>query len=151
MILAKVEDAIKVSMKGDATHRNFLRLVKGELQMAEVRQNKPLTEEQESNVLKKILKSNEETLDILINLKEVSGGPDPRTAAIIEENKILKEFLPAVASIEDVKAALASVLDQIKSAKNDGQATGVAMKTLKEAKLTCDGNTVKEIVAELRK
>lgn len=151
MILDKVEDAIKVSMKGDATHRNFLRLVKGELQMAEVRQNKPLTEEQASNVLKKILKSNEETLGILANRNEVSGGPDPRAAAIIQENEILKGLLPAVASIEDVKAALASVLDQIKSAKNDGQATGVAMKMLKEAKLTCDGNTVKEIVAELRK
>lgn len=151
MILDKVEDAIKVSMKGDATHRNFLRLVKGELQMAEVRQNKPLTEEQASNVLKKILKSNEETLGILANRNEVSGGPDPRAAAIIQENEILKGLLPAIASIEDVKAALASVLDQIKSAKNDGQATGVAMKMLKEAKLTCDGNTVKEIVAELRK
>ena len=144
MILTKVEDAIKASMKGDASHRNFLRLIKGELQMAEVRQNKSLTEEQEGNVLKKILKNNEETLGLL-------PADDARYVTLLEENEILKGLLPAVASIEDVKAALAPVLDQIKSAKSDGQATGVAMKTLKEAKLACDGNTVKEIVAELRK
>ena len=144
MILNKVEEAIKISMKGDATHRNFLRLIKGELQMTEVRQNKPLTEEQEANVLKKMLKNNDETLGLL-------PADDARYAVLIEENEILKGLLPAVASIEDVKAALAPVLDQIKLAKSDGQATGVAMKTLKEAKLACDGNIVKEIVAELRK
>lgn len=146
MILAKVEDAIKISMKGNATHRNFLRLIKGELQMAEVRQNKPLTEEQEANVLKKMLKSNEETLGLL-----GVRADDARYVALLEENEILKRFLPTIASIEDVKAALVPVLDQIKLAKSDGQATGIAMKTIKEVKLACDGNTVKEIVAELRK
>ena len=114
--------------------------------MAEVRQNKPLTEEQEANVLKKMLKSNEETLGLL-----GVRADDARYVALLEENEILKRFLPTIASIEDVKAALVPVLDQIKLAKSDGQATGIAMKTIKEVKLACDGNTVKEIVAELRK
>ena len=146
MILAKVEDAIQISMKGNATHRNFLRLIKSELQTAEARQNKSLTEEQEANILKKMLKSNEETLGLL-----GVRADDARYVALLEENEILKAFLPIIASIEDVKAALAPVLDQIKSAKSDGQAIGIAMKTLKEVKLVIDGNIVKEIVAELRK
>lgn len=144
MILNQVEEAIKNSMKADnATHRNFLRLIKGELQMAEVRQNKPLTAEQEANVLKKILKSNEETSALL-------PAEDVRLTALKEENEILKGFLPTTASDEEIKVILATVIDQIKAAKSDGQATGVAMKAIKESKLAVDGNAIKALVATLR-
>lgn len=154
MITDLVNDALAKSMKqADSMlvkHRNFLRLIKGELQMAEVRQNKPLTDEQQAGVLKKILKSNEETIDTLANQYEVSGGADPRVLPLIEENNLIRGFLPKEATPEEIIAALASVTEQIKNAKNDGQATGVAMKTLKEVKLVVDGNIVKDIVAGLR-
>lgn len=147
MITDLVNDALAKSMKqADSMlvkHRNFLRLVKGELQMAEVRQNKPLTDEQQAGVLKKILKGNEETLGIL-------NADDERAQILQEENTLLNGFLPQVASNEEIKTALAGVIEQIKAAKNDGQATGIAMKTLKEAKLVCDGGTVKDIVVGLR-
>jgi uncharacterized protein YqeY len=148
MIADLVNEALAKSMKQAdemlVKHRNFLRLVKGELQMAEVRQNKPLTDEQQAGVLKKILKGNEETLAVL-------PADDARCDSLTEENKLLNSFLPKVASNEEIKAALAGVVEQIKAAKNDGQATGIAMKTLKEAKIGCEGNIVKDIVSELRK
>lgn len=147
MITDLVNDALAKSMKQAdpmlVKHRNFLRLVKGELQMAEVRQNKPLTDEQQAGVLKKILKGNEETLAVL-------PADDARYESLVEENTLLNKFLPQVASNEEIMAALAGIIDQIKAAKNDGQATGVAMKTLKEAKVVCEGGTVKDIVAGLR-
>jgi len=148
MILNNVNEAIEKSMKQAADnpllvkHRNFLRLIKGELQTVEVRQNKPLTEEQCAGVLKKILKSNEETINTLKD--------DPRVAPLLEENELIRGFLPYEANDEEILAALSGVIEQIKAAVKDGAAIGVAMKTLKEAKMTCDGNAVKEIVAKLR-
>lgn len=143
MIVDLVNAAFVQSMKQVDSHRNFLRLIKSELYMAEIRQNGPLTDEQQAGVLKKILKSNEETLGLL-------SSDDSRYKSLVEENNLLNKFLPKVASNEEIKAALASVVEQIKSAKSDGQATGIAMKTLKEAKVACEGNTVKNIVAEWR-
>jgi hypothetical protein len=45
---------------------------------------------------------------------------------------------------------LASKVDELKLAKSDGQATGIAMKFFKEAKLLVDGNTVTEVVKSIR-
>lgn len=147
MIIDLVNEAITKSMRHAdeqlVKHRAFLRFIKGELQMAETRQNKALTDEQQSNVLKKILKSNEETLATL-------ATTDDRFVALTEENALLNGLLPNLASNDEIKAALTVVLEQIKAAKNEGQAMGLAMKTLKEAKVICEGNTVKEIVNEMR-
>lgn len=144
MIIDQINEAITKSMKqADAKHRGFLRLIKGDLQMAETRQNKPLTDEQQSNVLKKILKGNEETIAAL-------NEDDPRVAVLEEENKLLNSFLPQLASTDEILQVLKDVLSQIQAAKNDGQAMGLAMKTLKEAKIACEGEQVKSIVSEIR-
>ena len=67
-----------------------------------------------------------------------------------EEYAYLDLLLPKSLGIEEIKAALVSVVADLKSAKSDGQATGLAMKTLKQLKLTVLGNDVSQAVKELR-
>jgi uncharacterized protein YqeY len=51
---------------------------------------------------------------------------------------------------EAVVAALSGLVDEIKAAKSDGAATGIAMKLVKAEKLLTTGAMVSEIVKEIR-
>jgi hypothetical protein len=58
--------------------------------------------------------------------------------------------LPKTLSVEEIAAQLGEVADAIKGAKNDGQATGVAMKHLKSKQLRVLGEDVSAAVKKLR-
>lgn len=147
MILEKINETITKSMKEPDSlftkNRSFLRLVKSDLQMQETRQNKPLSKEQEVNVLKKIVKNNQETINSL-------NGNDPRVTALKEEINILNLFLPETATKKQILEAVESITEEIKSAKSEGHAIGLCMKKIKEKDLTCEPETVKEVIKEIR-
>jgi uncharacterized protein len=127
----------------DSLATTILRLAQSEVQAAEGRAGRPLTADEEFQVVKKIVKSNEETL-------AASKGDAEKTAVLTRENQILSELLPKGLSPEDIKAALTPVADAIRAAPNDGQATGVAMKHLKAQGVTAGGNDVAQAVRALR-
>lgn len=100
------------------------------------------TDERVLSVLKKLAKSNEETR---------SMATDPGTIATLEaELRVLRQFLPSSMSVEQIKAVLAAVVDQLRAAGNEGQAMGVAMKSLKSQGATVESQDVKEAVKQLR-
>jgi uncharacterized protein YqeY len=147
VLVDDIKKQITVAMKaGDAVARDILRLAASEIQTAEARKNAPLGEEEAAAALRKLIKSNEETL----GLTTESGDGQERAATLRREIEVLSALLPKQLSVDDIVAALASQHEAIKSAKSDGQATGVAMKHLKTAGASVSGNDVGAAVKKIR-
>jgi uncharacterized protein YqeY len=134
------------SMKAkDGVATTIYRLAQSEVQAAEERAGRVLTDEESFAVLRKLVKSNEETL-------AASAKDAEATATLTRENALLCELLPRGLSVEEVAIHLSPVADAIRAAANDGQATGVAMKHLKaKGGVTVGGDVVAQAVKALRK
>jgi len=147
-MLQAMKAQMVLAMKAkNVTERDILRLVIGEVQSAEAKQNKSFTDEQIESVIRKQIKSNDEALTF------VQAG-DERHTKLLDENVILNKLLPATLSQEEIEAFFLNSdgpeFEQIRDAKNDGQATGIAMKALKAADQKVLGDDVKAIIAKIR-
>ncbi len=78
-------------------------------------------------------------------LKEAKSGTTTFTP---EELDLIREWVPATLTPEQIGEKLAPVADQIKAAPKDGMAMGIAMKAL--AGEAVDSDDVKAAVAALR-
>jgi uncharacterized protein len=78
-------------------------------------------------------------------LKEAKSGTTTFTA---EELDLIREWVPATLTPEQIAEKLAPAADQIKAAPKDGMAMGIAMKAL--AGEPVDSDDVKAAVAALR-
>jgi uncharacterized protein YqeY len=127
----------------DTVATTILRLAQSEVQALEARVGRALTDDEAFGALRKLVKSNEETL-------AASGGKPEEQAILTREIQILTELLPKSMSPADIAAALAPIVDAIKAAANDGQATGIAMKHLKAMGAQASGTAVAAAVKSLR-
>jgi uncharacterized protein YqeY len=93
--------------------------------------------------LRKLVKSNEESI--------AASEDEAQKATLRSEIEVLSSLLPQSLDQDEIGAALAPVLDAIKAAANDGQATGVAMKHLKSLGAVVNGKDVSDAVKRLRK
>lgn len=135
---AKLKDAIK----GQRTvEKEILRVALGELQTIEARGDR-VDDEAAGKVIKKLVKSNRETLD-------ATKAPEQR-AVLEQEIAILEALLPKGLSADDLASLLAPVAADIRAAGNDGQATGVAMRHLKASGVSAGGKEVADAVKALR-
>ena len=142
MLIDQIKERMRVALKARKTlEKEILGVALGELQTVEARKGS-LSDEEGFAIVRKLVKSNRET-------HEASESPEQRKA-LEEEIAVLESLLPKSLGAEDVIAALASVHDAIRSAGNDGQATGIAMKTLKGAGAVVDGKLVGEVVRKIR-
>ena len=133
-----------VAMKAkDTVATTILRLAQSEVQASQLRVGRDLTDDEAFGVIRKLVKSNQDTLAVL-----GEGGAERET--IQREIEILSELLPKRLSVEEILVALAPVSEAIKAAGNDGQATGVAMKHLKGQGAQVAGNDVSEAVKRTR-
>jgi hypothetical protein len=143
MILDTLKAQILQAMKAkDEVARDVLRLASSEVQKVEANSGKAPTDEEVVVVLRKLVKSNEETLAL--------SGEGPRADALRREIQVLTALLPKTMSVDEIAAALAPVKDAILAAKSDGQATGVAMKHMKSVGGTFEGNDVAAAAKKLR-
>lgn len=138
-IKAKMFEAMKA---GDTVAKEILRVAVGEITTEAARPGRKGDDEESQAILRKLIKSNEETLG--------SGVDGERRAALEKENAILAGFLPQSLDADAIALALAGVADAIKAAANDGAATGVAMKELKKAGAVVNGKDVSAAVKKLR-
>jgi uncharacterized protein YqeY len=138
-IKAKVTQAVK---EKNEVVRDVLRLALGEIQTAEARASATLGDAEVTDILRKLVKSNTETL--------AAVGDGPQAPALRLEIEVLSSLLPKRLTVPQLIEALASQRDAIRAAKNDGQATGVAMKHLKTTGAAFDGNDVSAAVKTLR-
>ena len=144
MLVEEIKKRVSAAVKqGDTVTRDVLRLALGEIQTAEARKNAPLGEEDAAAALRKLIKSNEETLAAL-------PAGDDRIAPLKREVEVLASLLPAQMNAAQIVAALAGQVDAIKAAGNDGQATGIAMKHLKASGAVVSGGEVTAAVKQIR-
>lgn len=142
MLVDTLKSRAAQAMKAkDSIAMSILRLALGEIQTAEARAGKAVSDEDAAAIVRKLLKSNEETL---------AHAQGDQRATLEKENEILRSVLPASLTPDQIAELLAPVAQAVKEAKNDGQATGVAMKHLKAAGAAVSGNDVAAAVKKLR-
>jgi hypothetical protein len=141
--------ALEAMKAKDGVATTILRLAQSEVQATEARAGRALTDDEAFAVVRKLVKSNEETLAAS---KGDSDADKEQRATLTRENALLSEFLPMGLTVEQVHGLLGPVADAIRAAGNDGQATGLAMKHLKsQATAGVSGDTVALAVRALRK
>jgi uncharacterized protein len=138
-IKARMFQAMK---SGNVVEREILKVAMGEITTDAARPGKKGDDAETQAILKKLVKSNEETLQ--------SAQDDAQKAQLLAEIEVLKQFLPQSLGVPEIVAALAPVADAVKAAGNDGQATGVAMKHLKTLGADVNGKDVTAAVRQLR-
>jgi|GEM_PF-389264 len=147
MLIDDIRTRITAAVKAnDSATRDVLRLVLGEVQAAQARQaaaDTPSGDDQVRAVLRKVIKSNEETLSAL-------APGDARAAELTHEIAALRAFLPAELSIAQIVELLASHTESIRAAKTEGQAVGIAMKAVKASGVTATGPSVTSAVQQIR-
>jgi uncharacterized protein YqeY len=138
MLIPQIKERMRAALKARRTlEKEILGVALGELETVEARKGS-LSDEEGFAIIRKLVKSNRETL-------EVSESADQKKA-LEEEIAVLESLLPKALGPAEIEAALSGVRDAIKAAGNDGQATGIAMKTLKANGAVIDGKLVGEIV-----
>jgi uncharacterized protein len=143
MLVDEIKTRMSQAMRDrDEVIKNVLGLAFGEIQTAEARANRPLREDEATAIVRKLLKSNEETLAL------VSDGS--QAPALRREIDALAALLPKSMPAEQVVLALASVAEPIRSAANEGQAMGIAMKHLKASGAAVDAREVQQAVKRVR-
>ncbi len=143
MLRDDIKTRMVEAMKAKRTvEKEILRVALGELQTAESRTGEDLTDDQAIKILKKLIKSNEESIEAVTD--------DEKRARLVEETAILNELVPQAMDAAAIHAALADVADKIKAVGGDGPATGIAMKHLKSIGATVEGKDVMAAVREIR-
>jgi uncharacterized protein YqeY len=143
MLLDEIKARMFKAMKAGAiVEKEILRVAVGEITTDQAREGRKGNDEESLAILKKLVKSNEESLGVV---------EDPEKRAVLEEEtRVLSAFLPKSLGVDEIVLALAPVADAIRAAGNDGQATGVAMKHLKSSGLSVGGKDVSEGVKRIR-
>jgi uncharacterized protein YqeY len=127
---------------GDVAAKEILRVAVGEITTEAARPGRTGSDEEVHGILRKLIKSNEETI--------AAGSDDAQNTTLRREVEVLAAFLPKTLDVDQIVAALAPVLDAVRAAGNDGQATGVAMKQLKASGASVNGKDVSAAVKRMR-
>lgn len=134
--------ALQAMKAKDSLATSILRLALGEVQTAEARTNRKATDDEVTAVLRKLIKSNDETLAVAVD--------EDQKRILTQENTLLAALLPASLTPEQIAEALAPVAEAIREAKSEGQATGVAMRHLKTTGAVVSGTAVGAAVKQIR-
>lgn len=125
--------------------KSILRVLLGELNTLEGR-NQKINDQIVHNTIQKLIVSNNESIQ-----KLTDAGKD--TAVLAEENAILKDYLPNYWSAEQIDEFFQSrvtVVEEIKTAKSEGMAIGIAVKVLKAALAPVNNADVRNFVLSTR-
>jgi uncharacterized protein YqeY len=142
-LLDQIKARMFAAMKaGNTVEKEILRVAMGEITTDAARPGKKGDDEESQAILKKLVKSNEESL--------AASQDETQKATLRAEIEVLNAFLPKALGVPEIVAALAPVAEAVKTAGNDGQATGVAMKHLKSLGAVVNGKDVSAAVRQLR-
>jgi uncharacterized protein len=138
-IKARMFQAMKA---GNVIEKEILKVAMGEITTDAARPGKKGDDDEAQAILKKLVKSNEETLAMSEN--------EAQKQTLRTEIEVLLAFLPKALGVPEIVTALAPVAEAVKAAGNDGQATGVAMKHLKSLGAEVNGKDVSTAVRQMR-
>jgi uncharacterized protein YqeY len=158
-LIESIKSQLTLSIKEkNEVKKGILRVILGDLSTYEARLGKTATDEEVQKIIKKIMEGNLETLSYLKfpYLKDAEGSlsHEQQVAKLNEENAILDSFLPKTLSVLEIKDVFnfssTCIVNDIKSAKNDGQATGIAIKWFKQFQIAVENNDIAAVVREMR-
>jgi uncharacterized protein YqeY len=139
----EIKKRVLAAMKAGRTlEKEILRVALGEIQTQEARVAKSMSDEEVAAIVRKLVKNNQETL--------AASESAEQKEQLAQEIAVLESLLPAALGVDEIVVALAPVVDALKAAGNDGQATGVAMKHLKSVGAVVTGKEVTAAVKKLR-
>ena len=142
-LLDQIKAQMFAAMKsGNVTEREILKVAMGEITTDAARPGKKGDDEETLIILKKLVKSNEESIE--------ASQDEAQKAQLRAEIEVLNAYLPKSLGLAEIVAALAPVAAAVQAAGNDGQATGVAMKHLKTLGAVVNGKDVSAAVRQLR-
>ena len=143
MLIDEIKSRMFKAMKeGRIIEKEILRVAVGEITTDAARAGKSGSDEESQAILRKLIKSNEESLALTEDTVQ--------RASLELENRTLAELLPKTLTVEEIVVHLAPQKSAIGAAGNEGQATGIAMKFLKGLELTVNGKDVAQAVKQLR-
>ena len=141
MLIDEVKQRMFKAMKaGDTVEKEILRTAIGEV----TRVGDEATDEKVMAALRKLVKSNQETL------AAISAGDNERRTVLEREITVLEGFLPKTLSPDQIRALLEPVAAQIRAAAAAGPAMGIAMKHLKTQNAVTEARDVQAAIAALR-
>lgn len=143
MLIDEIKKRMMQAMKAkDTVAKDVLSLAAGEIQMGGVRAGRDLSDLEQMQAVRKLIKSNKETLGMT--------SDSAKSDALKKEISVLEALLPAKMTAEQIAAALEGQKEAIRAAKSDGQATGIAMKQLKASGAEVDSDDVAAAIKSLR-
>lgn len=136
-IRTEITKAVKT---GDTVARDVLRLVLGEMQL--VSNGKEITDSLAQTVIKKTVKSNNETLKL--------AEKEETQAALKKEISVLEQFLPQTMTEEESRIFINSLSLDFSNAKSVGQKIGMIFKSgvYKNLNKTIDAGILNKILSE---
>lgn len=139
-----IRSQLKVAIKEqNELKKGILRVVLGDLSTSESRSGKKISDEDVKRIIRKIIEGNTETLKFL-STDHLSH------AKLTEENHILNSLLPKSLSRQGIRQALLQLEADIKAARNDGMATGLAIKFFRQNLVEVEGTDVSAVVKDMR-
>lgn len=139
MLIEQIKQRMFQAMKAGAiVEKEILRTAIGEV----TRTGDVASDERVLTVLRKLVKSNQETL---------RAATDPEQQRVLEQEiGVLEGFLPRGPSAAELAEMLGPVVAEIRAAAGPGPAQGIAMKFLKSKGASVDGGDVRDAVTRLR-
>jgi uncharacterized protein YqeY len=140
----KLQEAMKAK---DDLARDLLRVVMGEVSTRRARTGKEPGDDEVYGIIRSMITNNKETRHELEQRGQTAHEAYERLG---RENAYLESLLPTTLDRARIRKELEAIAVELKTAKNDGQATGMAMRYLKQKGSAVLGEDVAAAVKELR-
>ncbi len=145
-------DNLKTRIKTEMVNKNsevvaLLRLVVGTAQ-----QDNDESDVNLEKILRKMIKSNQQTIDALTDLDSANKGTpviSDKCLSFVNENNLLNSFLPKTMAPEEIVEFIQS--NDLDVSTNDGKAMGLVMKTLKSVGKSVQSADVKQAIEMVNK
>jgi uncharacterized protein len=142
-LIEEIDDELKDAMKArDAERRDALRLILNALKTSEKELQRPLSEEEELQVLQRERKRRVEAAEAFR-----SGGREEQAAAEDRELEILEEFMPDPLSEDEVEEIVDDVIAEV-GATSMADLGRVMADVMPQIAGRADGSQVSQIVRE---
>jgi uncharacterized protein YqeY len=141
---AQLKEAMKT--RNDLA-KNLLRIVLGEVSTLKARTGKEPADTEVHGIIRRVIAGNNETRK---ELEQHAQTAHEAYARLAQENSYLETLLPKTLDQAAIKKELDAIAAELKAAKSDGQATGLAMKYIKQKGLAVLGEDVAAAVRHVR-
>ena len=142
-LIEEIEDELRDAMRArDAERRDALRLILNSLKNTEKELQRPLTEEEELQVLQRERKRRLEAAEAFR-----AGGRDEQAAAEETELEILEEFMPEPLSEDEIEEIVDDVIAEV-GATSMADLGRVMADVMPQVAGRADGSQVSQIVRE---